>query len=187
MLYRKKVKERIREQEIELSKLKIDSLNLAVELEKKKKLLTSIAEKDDKYSRMKDEISDLADRYKKLQTKLLVDSPIYKELLRLVNLNIPRNKKSLITEKEWKLIVNEITTIYFNFYDYIDSLCSDLSEQEVEYCCFCLYGFDTNAEAKLLNISPSSVRTKRLRLRQRLNIILPKQTTLHEYLIDNLN
>lgn len=187
ILYKKRVEERIRKQEIELKNLKIASLNLSIELDKKKKLLASIVEKDDKYNQMKKEVVELNNKYKKLQAKLISDSPLYKELSKLVNINIPRNKKQLITDELWRLILEEITNIYPNFYDYINSLCPDLSIREIEYCCFILYGFDTNDEAKLLNISPSSVRTKRLRLRQRLNITLPNQTTLYEYLIDNVN
>lgn len=49
-------------------------------------------------------------------------------------------------------------------------------------------GFDTNTEAKLLNITVDSVRKKRLRLRQKLNIILPdNNATLYEYLIENMH
>lgn len=187
LLYRKSVEERIRRHKMELSNLKIDFLNLSIELEKKKKLLSSIAKESERYRLMKEEIMDLSCRYKKLQNKLLSDSPVYKELLRLVNQNIPRIKKPLITESLWKLIYNDITAIYPNLYDYISNLCPDLTEQEIDYCCFCMYGFDTNAEARLLSISPGSVRTKRLRLRQRLNITLPNQTTLYEYLVDELN
>lgn len=187
LLYRKRAEERIQKKELELGNLKIDFLNVTIELDKKKKLLVTITEKDEKYNRMKEEITDLSNRYKKLQAKLIADSPLYKELSKLVKQNIPGNKAPLITESQWKLIYKEITAIYPNFYDYIDSLCPDLTQQEVEYCCFCMYGFDTNEEAKLLSITPSSVRTKRLRLRQRLNITLPSQTTLYEYLIENLN
>ena len=51
-----------------------------------------------------------------------------------------------------------------------------------------MYGFDTNAEAQLINITVDSVRKKRLRLRQKLGITLPNNnTTLREYLIENIN
>lgn len=186
LLYRKSVEERIRKHKLELSNLKIDFLNLSIELEKKKNMLSSIAVKGDKYNQMKEEIADLSGRYKKLQAKLLSNAPLYKKLLKLVNQNIPGNKTPLITEKQWHLIYNEIISIYPNFYNYISSLCPTLTVQEVEYCSFCMYGFDTNAEAKLLNISLGSVRTKRLRLKQRLNITLPNQTTLYKYLVEKL-
>ena len=170
LLYRKKTEERIRKKELELKNLKIDHLNVTIELNNKKKLLASISEKNEKYNRMTKEIADLSNKYKKLQAKLISDSPLYKELLKLTKQNIPGNKEPLITENQWKLINKEITAIYPNLYDYINSLCPDLTQQEIDYCCFCMYGFDTNAEAILLNITPRSVSTKRLRLRQRLNI-----------------
>lgn len=187
LLYRKKTEERIRKKELELKNLKIDHLNVTIELNNKKKLLASISEKNEKYNRMTKEIADLSNKYKKLQAKLISDSPLYKELLKLTKQNIPGNKEPLITENQWKLINKEITAIYPNLYDYINSLCPDLTQQEIDYCCFCMYGFDTNAEAILLNITPRSVSTKRLRLRQRLNITLPNQTTLYEYLIEKMN
>lgn len=187
LLYRKSVEEQIRRQKIELFNLKLDFFNLSIELNKKKKLLSTFTEKDEEYNKMKDEIMSLAGRYKKLQAKLISDSPIYQELLKLSNQHIPRSNKPLITENQWQLIYKEITAVYPNFYEYIYNLCPNLTTQEIEYCCFCMYGFDTNAEAKLLNISPGSARTKRLRLRQRLNITLPNQTTLYEHLVDKLN
>lgn len=187
VIYKKKVEEELHKQESELNNLKIDFLDLSIELNKKKELLDTVTEKDEKYNQSQAEIKDLSHRYKKLQTKLIADAPLYKELLRLVNQNIPGNNSPLITKEQWKLIFKEITGIYPNLYSYIYNLCPTLSEQEAQYCCFCMYGFDTNAEAKLLNISPNSVRTKRLRLRQRLNITLPNQTTLYQYLAEKLN
>ena len=46
--------------------------------------------------------------------------------------------------------------------------------------------FDSNAEAKLLNINTSSVRTKRLRLRQKLNLTLGPKETFCRYIADKL-
>ena len=46
--------------------------------------------------------------------------------------------------------------------------------------------FDSNAEAKLLNINTSSVRTKRLRLRQKLNLKLGPKETFCRYIADKL-
>lgn len=187
ILYRKNAEETIQKQQAELSKMKIELLNLSLELEKKKGLLSTFKEKDETYNKMQEEIDLISANCKKLQSKLLTDSPLYKELINLANLNIPRNNKSLITDGQWKLITNEITTIYPSLYNYIDSLCPDLPEQDFQYCCFYMYRFDSNAEAKLLNIAPNSVRTKHLRLRQKLNVSLPPSTTLYEYLIENMH
>lgn len=188
LLYRKKAKEKIQRQQEELNRIKTDLLYVSLELEKKKRLLDTFKEKNESCEEMQEEISLLTTNYKQLQNKILENSPLHKELIHLANQNKPRNNKPLITDKQWKLIADEITYIYPNLRKYIYSRCPDLPEQDFWYCCLYISGFDTNTEAKLLNITVDSVRKKRLRLRQKLNIILPdNNATLYEYLIENMH
>ena len=188
LLYRKKAKEKIQRQQEELNRIKTDLLYVSLELEKKKRLLGTFKEKNESYEEMREEITLLTTNYKQLQNKILENSPLHKELIHLANQNKPRNNKPLITDKQWKLIADEITYIYPNLRKYIYSRCPDLPEQDFWYCCLYISGFDTNTEAKLLNITVDSVRKKRLRLRQKLNIILPdNNATLYEYLIENMH
>ena len=188
LLYRKKAKEKIQRQQEELNRIKTDLLYVSLELEKKKRLLDTFKEKNESYEEMQEEISLLTTNYKQLQNKILENSPLHKELIHLANQNKPRNNKPLITDKQWKLIADEITYIYPNLRKYIYSRCPDFPEQDFWYCCLYISGFDTNTEAKLLNITVDSVRKKRLRLRQKLNIILPdNNATLYEYLIENMH
>lgn len=53
-----------------------------------------------------------------MQNKILENSPLHKELIHLANQNKPRNNKPLITDKQWKLIADEITYIYPNLRKY---------------------------------------------------------------------
>lgn len=187
-LYRRRAKEKIEIKQTELNKKNAELLNLSLELEQKKKLLVTICQKDEEYDKLQKEIEILLACYRKLQRKVIVDSPIYNELLSLSKTQKKsENRKSLITEKQWKLIKKEITLIYPKLYGYVYDLCPDLSEQDFQYCCFYLYGFDSNEEARLLSISPDSVRTKRLRLRRRLGISLPSQVSLYEYLMEKIS
>ena len=187
LLYRKKAKEKIQKQQDELHQIKIDLLYASLELEEKRKLLDTFKKKDEKYNKMQEEIFLLATNYKELQNKILIKSPLFKELTHLANQNKPGNNSPLITDKQWKLIANEITDIYPNFRSYIYNLCPDLQTQEFMYCCFCMLGFDTNAEAKLLNIAVESARKKRFRLRQKLGLeLLNNKLSLREYLIENM-
>ena len=188
LLYRKKAKEKIQRQRDELNQIKENLLYVSLELEKKKRLSNTLKEKNENYNKMQEEINLLSANYKELQNKSLENSPLFKELTYLANKNKPRNDKPLITEKQWKLITDEITQIYPSLYKYIYSLCPDLSEQDFQYCCLYMYGFDTNTEAKLLNITVDSVRKRRLRLRRKLDITLPdNNATLYEYLIENIH
>ena len=188
LLYRKQAKEKIHRQQDELNRIKTDLTYFSLELEEKKKLLDTFKEKDDNYNKIEKEIALLTSNYKELQHKSLENSPTFKELVRLAKQNKPRNDKPLITDKQWELIADEITYIYPNLSKYLYSLCPNLPEQDFLYCCLCMCGFDTNTEAKLLNIASDSVRKKRFRLREKLNIaLLNDNTTLYEYLIENMH
>ena len=186
LLYRKQAKEKILKQQKELDKMKLDLYTLSLELEKKRSLLNTFKEKDENYDKMQKEIDHLFTNYRKLQNKILTDSPLYKELVSLANKNTPRITEPLISKNQWKLIVNEITSIYPNLYNYLFSLCPTLSDEDFQYCCFYLYGFDTNVEAKLLNIAIGSVSRKHTRLKGKLNITLLSNSTLYEYLMINM-
>lgn len=188
LLYRKQVKEKIQRQRDELNRINTNLTYVSLELEEKKKLLDTFKEKDEDYNKIQEEIALLTNNYKELQHKSLENLPTFKELLRLAKQNKPRNDKPLITDRQWKLIADEITYIYPNLYKYIYSLCPSLPEQDFLYCCLCMCGFDTNTEAKLLNITNDSVRKKRFRLREKLGIAsLDDKTTLYEYLINNMH
>lgn len=118
LLYRKKAKEKIQRQQEELNRIKTDLLYVSLELEKKKRLLDTFKEKNESYEEMQEEISLLTTNYKQLQNKILENSPLHKELIHLANQNKPRNNKPLITDKQWKLIADEITYIYPNLRKY---------------------------------------------------------------------
>ena len=186
IIQRKRGKEKIQEQRIELDKVKIEFLNLSIDLEKQQKLLKTYNEQSDQYTQLLNSITSLKENYIKLQHKMVINSDIYKELNLLANKNIPRNNKPLITSRHWELIEKEITGIYPSIYILINDACPNISEQEWQYCCLGMMEFDTNSEAKLLNINPTSVRTKRLRLRQKLNITLSPKETFCNYIAEKL-
>lgn len=186
LLYRKWVKEKFQKQQIEISNMKNKLLNLSLELEKKKTLFAALEEKGEEYRKVKGEVASLASAYRKLQYKLTVSSSTYKELIDLANQNRASNGKALITDRYWQRIMNEITSIYPSFRAYVFNIYPEISDQEWQYCCFFMYGFDVNTEARLLNINPASVRTKHLRLKEKLKITLPSKTSLHNYLVEKL-
>lgn len=186
LLYRKWIKGKFQKQQIELSNIKNELLNLSLELEKKKSQLSTIEEEKGEYQKMKGEVASLALAYRKLQHKLIVSSPTYKELIDLANQNKSSSGKSLVTDRYWQRVMNEITTIYPSLRAYVFNVCPEILDQEWQYCCFFMYGFDVNTEARLLNINPASVYTKHLRLKEKLGITLPTKTSLHDYLVEKL-
>jgi len=185
--YRKKMNYKIQKQQAELNKTRLKLLDLSLDLEKKKNQLNTARIQNQNIDNQQEELNNLSLNYKNLQNNILTDSPIYKKLSQLAKQNIPRNNKTLITDQYWKLITDEITIVYPNLEKFIYTICPKLTEQEWQYCCFYMFGFDGNDEAKLLNLTPNSVRTKHVRFRQRLNVTLTPRTTLYEYIINNMS
>lgn len=186
MIYRRRTRIEVQKQQMKLNEVSTKLLHLSLDLEKKKAKLLTFEEKNENYSQMKEEITSIISNYKKLQGKIITESSLYKNLLLLANQHMPKSNKCLITEKHWELIVKEITSIYPNLYLYIMDRCPELSDHEWQYCCLNMFNFDTNAEANLLNINLSSVRTKRFRLRQKLNITIPAGISFQEFIAEKL-
>lgn len=184
--YRKRMKDKIYCQKLELNNGKIELLKLSVELEKKKTQLAIAERKNEGVIQLQEEITSLSSRYRKLQQTKIATSVIARKLISLSNQNIPQNNKALLTSKHWKSIISEITLTYPSLRVYLLEQCPDLLDMEWQYCCLYMFQLDGNAEAKLLGISPNSVRTKRYRLRQRLKISLSQESTLYECLINDM-
>ncbi len=186
-IYRKRAVSKIQKQQEELNQIKIKLLNLSLELEKKRSQLETAKAKNENVDKLQEEVGYLSTKYKKLQNCILTQSAIYKKLSQLAKQNIPGNNKPLITDNLWQLIVDVITITYPKLKALLYELCPELTSQEWQYCCLYMFNFDSFEEAKLLNLNPNSVRTKHLRLRQKLNITLEPRTTLYEYLISHMH
>ena len=87
-----------------------------------------------------------------MQTKLLEHSPVYAELKKLLaRCKVPGSHVTL-SDAVWHQIEKEIMEIYPSLHSYIYNVCPSLSEQDWLYCCFSMFGFDTNDEAKLAQL-----------------------------------
>jgi len=186
-MYRKRTVSRIQKQQTDLNQTRLQLATISLELEKKRNQLEIAKVKNENIDKLQKEMNDLSLKFKNLKITILTHSTIYKKLSQLAKQNIPGNTKPLITDSLWILITDEITVVYPNLKELVHDLCPNLTTQEWQYCCFYMFGFDGSDEAKLLNLNPNSVRTKHLRLRQKLNITLEPKTTLYEYLIHKMN
>lgn len=183
LYYRKRTLSQIYLQQKELDRMNIELLNTSLELEAKKRLL---ATQKDNSEMLQTEIEELAMKYRQLQKSKLMGSVIAKKLVTLVSKMHPGNSQSLLSDKLWSLLIAEVEDVYPAFRSCLLKLCPTLTGQEWQYCCLYLFGFDSNDEARLLDISPESVRTKRMRIRQRLNISLNEGENLYDYFMSNL-
>jgi tetratricopeptide (TPR) repeat protein len=177
-----KNKKKIFFQEEQLKETRITILNLSYELEKKNfELNEAIGEE---YQKKEDEIKMLQEKIVEIKTNLLIHSPLKKDLLKKINSN-KYLSKTIITNKIWSKIETEIDTFSPNFQLYLRKKYPLLTEQEIQYCCLCLYGFDSNQEAMLIGISPESIRKRRTRIREKMNVSLVN-FNLYIYLREHL-
>ena len=181
-------KKQLIRQQTELNRLKVQTQTLSREIKEKKALLEESKKKNiQQAERLQIEINLLNEKYLQLKRDFLIHSDIYKKLSKLIHQRPTTDGKPLLTKALWKQLVQEVTEVYPSFKSYVLERYPDISESEWNYCCFCLLGFDGNDAAKLLGITPNSIYTKTFRLRQKLNITLPPQTSLSDYLIRQLN
>ncbi|MDR1200836.1 MAG: hypothetical protein LBL58_04270 [Tannerellaceae bacterium] len=169
-------------QEEQLKDTRITIVNLSYELEKKNNDLSRAI--GEEYQKKEDEIKALKGKIVEIKTNLINHSPVKKDLLKKINSN-KYLSKIIITDKLWSKVETEIDTFSPNFQLYLKREYPSLTEQEIQYCCLCLYGFDSNQEAMLIGISPESIRKRRTRIREKMNISLIN-SNLHIYLINHL-
>ena len=82
--------------------------------------------------------------------------------------------------------MTEVDKIYPQFYSLLKEAFPNLTESEYQYSYLHIFGFDANDEAKLLGINPASVRMKRTRIYQEVQLKHNKETFLRDYIIKNL-
>lgn len=180
--YRKRTEKKLLLQQADIRDTRNRLLELSIEMERKNALLKHSEEEEKALERMREEMETLTARYRTLRENMLESSPVYKKLHQLAKQKKPQNTRTLISEELWEQIKQQAQKVYPGLRRYVIDRCPDLSKSEWAYCCLYLFGFDTNDEATLLGINPTSVRTKTLRLRTRLNIDLPDQMSLYEYI-----
>ena len=180
--YRKRTEKKLLLQQAKLSESRNQLLEVSIEIRRKNALLKHSEEEKKALAQLEAELRTLTKSYHSLRQNMLKTSAIYKKLLQLARHKKPGNDKTLLTPQLWEQIKRQAETVYPGLRRYVVNRNPDLSESEWAYCCLYMFGLDTNDEATLLGINSASVRTKTLRLRTRLNIDLPTQQSLYEYI-----
>ena len=169
-----------------LDKMKIELLHLSAELEEKKQILQkALADKENNAHKLQQEIEVISYKYNRLQKQSLETSTVGKKLISLTKKNRLEDSQ-LPTDKTWHSIMTEVDKIYPQFYSLLKEAFPNLTESEYQYCYLHIFGFDANDEAKLLGINPASVRMKRTRIYQEVQLKHDKETFLRDYIIKNL-
>lgn len=186
IIYRQRSKAKIYYQQTILDKMKIELLHLSAELEEKKQILQkALADKENNAHKLQQEIEVISYKYDRLQKQNLETSTVGKKLISLTKKNRLEDSQ-LPTDKTWHSIMTEVDKIYPQFYSLLKEAFPNLTESEYQYCYLHIFGFDANDEAKLLGINPASVRMKRTRIYQEVQLKHNKETFLRDYIIKNL-
>lgn len=186
IIYRQRSKAKIYYQQTILDKMKIELLHLSAELEEKKQVLQkALADKENNAHKLQQEIEVISYKYDRLQKQSMETSTVGKKLISLTKKNRLEDSQ-LPTDKTWHSIMTEVDKIYPQFYSLLKEAFPNLTESEYQYCYLHIFGFDANDEAKLLGINPASVRMKRTRIYQEVQLKHNKETFLRDYIIKNL-
>ena len=186
IIYRQRSKAKIYYQQTILDKMKIELLHLSAELEEKKQIMQkALADKENNAHKLQQEIEVISYKYDRLQKQSLETSTVGKKLISLTKKNRLEDSQ-LPTDKTWHSIMTEVDKIYPQFYSLLKEAFPNLTESEYQYCYLHIFGFDANDEAKLLGINPASVRMKRTRIYQEVQLKHNKETFLRDYIIKNL-
>ena len=186
IIYRQRSKAKIYYQQTILDKMKIELLHLSAELEEKKQILQkALADKENNAHKLQQEIEVISYKYNRLQKQSLETSTVGKKLISLTKKNRLEDSQ-LPTDKTWHSIMTEVDKIYPQFYSLLKEAFPNLTESEYQYCYLHIFGFDANDGAKLLGINPASVRMKRTRIYQEVQLKHNKETFLRDYIIKNL-
>ena len=181
--YRKETKQKIRWQKEQVNRLDKERAQIASQLEETQQALT-VLENNNKEERLRAQtkITFLTEQYQRLQKQRLITSSVYKKLTALCRKKQPGNNKTLLNDKMWTALSTEINTIYPNFHATLFEQCPYLTEDEWRYCYLHILGFDSNDEAILLGIQPTSVLVKRNRIKQKLATEAQKESKLYNIL-----
>lgn len=187
IIYRQKTKAKIYHQQAIVNKIKIELLHLSEELEEKKQLLQkAFADNENNVHELQQEIEVISNKYSRLQKQRLETSTIGKKLISLTQKSRLEDSQIISSDKAWRSIIMEVDKIYPRFYSLLKEAFPNLTESEYQYCYLHIFGFDANNEAKLLGINPDSIRTKRTRIKQKLENQADEGVSLRDYLIKYL-
>lgn len=186
IIYRQRSKAKIYHQQTIVDKMNIELLHLSVELEEKKQVLQkALADKENNTHKLQQEIEAISYKYDRLQKQSLETSTVGKKLISLTKKSKLEGSQ-LPTDKTWNSIMAEVDKVYPRFYSLLKEAFPNLTEPERQYCYLHIFGFDSNDEAKLLGINPDSIRTKRTRIKQKLEKQADEGVSLRDYLIKYL-
>ena len=73
-------------------------------------------------------------------------------------------------EDDWMIFNSHFKKIHVNFFSTISQSYPDLTQQDMKFCALLKLNFTTKEIARLLNIEPTSVQRRKVRLKKKMNL-----------------
>lgn len=157
--------------QIELENTRLKGQELAQELEHKHKELTSYSLNFIQKNELVDDIKESLRLLKKNSDQQTGKK--LEQIQKMLNINFQ-------IDRDWEDFRLHFEKVHQGFFISLNALCPDLSPSDLKLCTLIKLNMNLKEAARILGISPESVKTARYRLRKKLD--LPKQFNLNEYL-----
>ncbi|MCK9205127.1 MAG: LuxR family transcriptional regulator [Bacteroidales bacterium] len=118
-------------------------------------------------------IGKILDNLSSFKQNSKIDNFIYDNLTYLINQNID-------TDREWEQFKSLFEKVHNDFFTKLKSFSAGLTENELRLCAYIRIGLRNKEIAKILNVTPDSVKTGRYRIRKKIN--LDKESDLDVYI-----
>lgn len=165
---------RLREQQIEIKRL----LGNEIDLKNRKLSTTSmlIVEKNNLIQKFHEDLEDLS---KPLRSG--VRSTSENEVLSHLQQIKKRIHHHLETDHSWTTFKMHFEEVHPHFFRSLTEKSDDISHKDLKLCAYLKLGMDTKEIARLLNVTPASIRTAMYRLKKKLGI--ERDDGLRDFLI----
>lgn len=171
----------LREKEKELEK----QVSLLADSEKSLHIQGSLQVQEEIYRQKKAEVEALYNELAQLKKEKLFSSAIAKKLIKISQTVVPTTSKSLISEKDWKMLTEIVNEIYPSFGYTLKNQIPTITSSELHFTYLLLLDLSIPAVSILLSINIGSVNKRRFRLRQKFGAV-GESDDLYEYLISML-
>jgi tetratricopeptide (TPR) repeat protein len=148
----------------------LEKLKLKAEIEAKNKELTTSSLQLITKNEILVNVSDIAESFYKKQA---FNHECYSKLRSVLQENLNQ-------ERDWKHFKRLFEDIHKDFFKNIKLQCPDITENELRLCAYLKINLQNKEIAKLLNVTPDSLKTLRYRIRKKFN--LEKETVLEEHI-----
>ncbi|MDP4188246.1 MAG: tetratricopeptide repeat protein [Bacteroidota bacterium] len=149
---------------------RLEKLRLKAEIEAKNKELTTSTMQLIAKNEILTNISGIAESFYK---KKAVNDECYVKLKSVL-------KENLDQERNWENFKRLFEEVHKDFFKSIKQTCPEITENELRLCAYLKINLQNKEIAKILNVTPDSLKTLRYRIRKKFN--LNKEIILEEYI-----